>query len=227
MNKNWQYRYPDWLYNALPYFYLASGGLTLLTLNNLMGVFSGLTLVSAGAVVWRLRYRYRRAFTQSQGRMGVPFVASEGGSVSRLIEISWREAFDCGHPVIDAQHRRLFGVGNELINAAMQGKPKFDIECLLQELIDDIIEHFCTEECLLAQTANPLSKAHQQHHVGLLDKARSLQSLYQDDELPASELVAFIAYDVITEHILKEDIRWAVQGQKTPARASSLVGAGA
>lgn len=55
------YRYqPKWLYEVLPYIYVASGLATILVLRNAMAVFSGLMLISAGAVVWFMRLTNRR-----------------------------------------------------------------------------------------------------------------------------------------------------------------------
>lgn len=51
---------PRWLYEALPYLYVGSGIASLSTLDHLLSIFSGLMLVSAGIVVWKLRYDHRR-----------------------------------------------------------------------------------------------------------------------------------------------------------------------
>jgi hemerythrin-like metal-binding protein len=203
-----QIYFPEWLYNALPFFYLGSGVLTIAMLGNAMAVLSGLTLISAGAVVWSLRYRYRQAFSQSAGRLNLPGQGSQPPSSERLVQIVWRDSFDCGHPVIDAQHRRLFGIGNELINAVLTNKPKLDLEILLYELVNDITDHFCAEELILAQTMHPLSRQHQEQHHALLNRAKRLRDHYLAGKLVARELVTFIAYDVITEHVLKEDVKW-------------------
>ena len=51
---------PRWLYETLPYLYVGSGIASLSTLDHLLSIFSGLMLVSAGIVVWKLRYDHRR-----------------------------------------------------------------------------------------------------------------------------------------------------------------------
>jgi hypothetical protein len=52
---------PDWLHEALPYAYAASGALTLMMFENLPGNLAGGTLVAAGVITWHMRQRYRRA----------------------------------------------------------------------------------------------------------------------------------------------------------------------
>ncbi len=50
---------PRWLYETLPFLYLGSGVASLTVLDHLLSVFSGLMLVSAAIVVWKLRYEHR------------------------------------------------------------------------------------------------------------------------------------------------------------------------
>lgn len=199
---------PEHLYEALPFIYLGSGLLTVLALPNVAGFLSGAMLISAGATVWRLRYRYRRAFNCSEGHIDYPEDNGAG-----LVQILWKKAFECGHSLIDAQHRRLFGLGNELIAAVSTNSPAADIELLLDELIEHITEHFCTEEAVLAKTRHPISKEHQEIHRLLLVKATDLRNRLHNGLTVTSELVGFIVYDVITDHITKEDLKFAVAAQ--------------
>ena len=54
--------------------------------------------------------------------------------------------------------------------------------------------------------------------AALLAKAQSLRDRYRQHELELSELVGFIAYEVITDHILKEDLKFALK-ERVPATA--------
>ena len=51
---------PKWLYEVLPFLYAVSGVATILTIKNNLAWISGLLLISAGGVVWKLRRGYRR-----------------------------------------------------------------------------------------------------------------------------------------------------------------------
>ncbi|MEW6676357.1 MAG: hypothetical protein AB1421_00415 [Pseudomonadota bacterium] len=51
---------PYWLYESLPYFYAAMGVLAIASLEAIIGKISGMLLISAGAVIWQLRFTYRR-----------------------------------------------------------------------------------------------------------------------------------------------------------------------
>ena len=200
---------PEFIYGALPLVYLCAGLLTMAVLRNWTAAFSGLAWISAAGIVWVLRYRYRSAFNHSGGRMDVPEAANEVTRGRVLTEVVWKPSFECGHSVIDAQHRRLFGLGNELIKAVLTNKPRGDIEWLLNELVDHITDHFCTEEAVLAKTKHPISEEHKGIHRALLSKAADLRDRYHSGEMPTSDLVGFIVYDVITDHITTEDLKFS------------------
>lgn len=202
-------RFPEFIYGALPVVYLCAGLLTTAVLRNWMAAFSGLTWISAAGIVWTLRYRYRSAFNHSGGRMDVPEAANEDARGRVLRQIIWKPSFECGHSVIDAQHRRLFGLGNELIKAVSTNKPRGDIEWLLDELVDHIADHFCTEEAVLAKTKHPITEEHQGIHRTLLSKAADLRDRSRRGEMTTSDLVGFIVYDVITDHITTEDLSFS------------------
>jgi len=53
---------PDWLYNSLPYVYIAMGLAVVFGLgtSNLIGVFSGILLISTGGVVVTMRATHRQ-----------------------------------------------------------------------------------------------------------------------------------------------------------------------
>ena len=62
---------PRWLYEALPYMYAGSGVLSFNTLNHTLSSVSGLLLVFAGVVVWKLRHDYRHRETNKPSRQGL------------------------------------------------------------------------------------------------------------------------------------------------------------
>jgi hemerythrin-like metal-binding protein len=201
--------FPEFIYGALPLVYLCAGLLTMAALRNWMAAFSGLAWISAAGIVWVLRYRYRSAFNHSGGRMDLPKAAIEAAGGKVLTEVVWKPAFECGHPVIDAQHRRLFGLGNELIKAVMANKPREYIEGLLDELVDHISDHFCTEEAVLAKTKHPITEEHRGIHRALLSKAAALRDQSRRSAIRTGDLVGFIVYDVITDHITTEDLKFS------------------
>lgn len=141
--------------------------------------------------------------------MDVPEVANADAPGRVLTQIIWKPSFECGHSVIDAQHRRLFGLCNELIKAVSTNTPRGDIEWLLDELIDHITDHFGTEEAALAKSKHPITEEHQGIHRTLLSKAVDLRDRSRRGEMTISDLVGFIVYDVIADHITSEDLKFS------------------
>lgn len=192
---------PEGLYEALPLVYLVVGVLTIVELPGGMGMFSGLTLVSAALLVWRMRRKSRRA------AQATVIGAFDSPTRPRMIQLSWSPALASGNPAIDEQHRRLFGIGNQIINAASSGRDKHQIEVLLDELIAAIEAHFCTEEALLARIHHPLLAEHQGVHRKLLARAHDLRDGYVAGRVVTGDLVGFMVYDLVNMHVLKEDVR--------------------
>ena len=177
----------------------------MIVLRNGFAIFSGLTLMSAGGIVWLLRSRARREDEQ----------ADITGSNNRLVHIGWDRSFECGDTVIDAQHRRLFGIGNQVIDGVFTKKSRAEMELLLDDFVDHINEHFRTEEGILAKTGDPALKEHQEIHRSLLVKAAGLRDRYRRGQVGIQDVVTFVIFDVLTEHILNEDRKFAVEPRLT------------
>src|SRR3954447_9242210 len=118
---------PDLAYTLLPHAYLCAGLVTLVVLQNGFAVFSAIAWFSAAVTVWVRRYRYSSPFNRSGGRIDVPTVIDEDGPGDEMVQIFWQPAFECRHFVIDAQHRRLFGLGNKIVKAVLANKMPGDI----------------------------------------------------------------------------------------------------
>ena len=200
---------PDSIYTVLPYLYVGAGLLTIAILRNWIAVFSGLAWISAAGIVWVRRYRYRSPFNRSGGHIDVPTVIAGDGPGEELVQIFWQPSFECGNSIIDAQHRRLFGLGNLLVTAVLKNKLPGDIAWLLDELVDHMTDDFCTEEAVLVKAKHPISKEIQEIHRTLLAKAVDLRDRYRNGQMLTSDLVGFIAHDVITDYMTKEAVEFS------------------
>ena len=76
--------------------------------------------------------------------------AAEGGpSALRMI---WQEAYECGEPTIDREHRELFDWANVLIDSSFKSESSpLEFTTALDKLIAHTVQHFADEEALLAQ----------------------------------------------------------------------------
>ncbi len=196
----------------LPSVYLGGGLLALLVMGKTISYPVGLVLISAGIFEWTRRFRSQPKSGDSSAVPSTNPPQPDGPEPgTHLMTMRWRSSFECGHPVIDMQHRELFNVGNEVINSVLDRRPKIGTEYLLHELVEHIKDHFSTEEEVLERTRYPLLAEHRNIHRLLLERASELEQRYREGLLPVSDLVGFIACDVISTHIIQEDLKFALK----------------
>lgn len=201
-------RLPKWLYETLPYVYIVGGIATTARLQNAIGTISGLLLLSAGALVLTMRHNYRA------GGRGEPRAAAlkresgerNGEQGAELLHLAWRPSYETGHEAIDRQHQRLLSLGNELITALMQRKPREDVELMLDVLVTELGRHLKLEEDLVTGLKAPVPRRLKEAHGGLLARANELRDRFKVGQLPPGDLVGFIGYDLIAMHVVKEDL---------------------
>ncbi|NGX15863.1 diguanylate cyclase [Wenzhouxiangella sp. XN24] len=122
-----------------------------------------------------------------------------------FIKLSWKDSFASGHALIDRQHQGLFDVANEILAAVLSSRPRDEIAEIVERLIADVVQHFKDEEEFLASIGFVELEEHAEEHGRLLDKAQRLSAAFHEDSLGVGELFQFLAYDVVTRHILGAD----------------------
>jgi hemerythrin-like metal-binding protein len=199
--------YPTWLYNAIPFIYLFTGILAEFLIQGVLGTLVGLVLVTAAGAIWLTRFRYRQAFEMAEESTFSPtLLGAEDLPEGGLVQVSWSHSLECGHPLIDGQHRRLFGLANEAINNLLAKQSKSDEEALLAQLIAQMNEHFATEEDLLEDANDPGLNLHRVEHRAMLATATSLRERFHNGEAISRELVTFLSEEVISKHIARENL---------------------
>ncbi len=122
-----------------------------------------------------------------------------------FIKLVWLDSFACGNQTIDDQHQNLFEIANNLLadisNAKHANKQLPDI----QSLIAAIRIHFNDEEEILSTLGYPMLEKHKRRHTELLSKATELNSRCERGKLAPAELLGFLTFDVVSEHMLAED----------------------
>ena len=208
---------PNWLYETLPYLYVLAGVLSMLALQNTLSILSGLMLISAGLVIAVMRRRHRRMELKQPARSAkIPHTEPNPPDLVHLI---WKTEYESGYAPIDTQHRRLFGLSNDLINSVLRHEAKADVQFQLDEILDQIIDHCCHEEALLAKTHHPLCAEHKDIHRALIARLRELSERHLRDELKASEMVGAVVYEIVARHIAREDIRFSVAATRSMVAA--------
>lgn len=125
-----------------------------------------------------------------------------GASFVRLV---WRPAYECGHELIDRQHRILFEDSNQLLDAVINNHPKEEIARLIDVLLKDVVQHFEDEEAIFKDAGYPQAEEHCRAHADLVAKALDLSVRYAADKLTLGELFGFLANEVVAKHLLADD----------------------
>lgn len=122
-----------------------------------------------------------------------------------IVQLVWKDAFLCGNPHIDAQHRGLFDLSNELLKAVLSERPADEISLIVAKLLEDIMQHFKDEEKILEQIGFRGLQQHAAKHAKLIDKGLELALDFREGRLLVGNLFQFLAYDVVTRHFLGAD----------------------
>lgn len=212
---------PDWLYEALPYLYVAAGVLTLALLHNPLGVISGLLLISAGATIHMMRRSYRRALREQAEKMEQLRQRRESEARKQLHAPVWREHFAAGHQLIDSQHRALFAGAIELLESIQTGMSRQRILAEVDLLLDDLKLHLHSEERLMAETAYPAAHTHASRHAELLQHLLMLRAEVGEGRRRPAELYAYFCDEMLARHMVEDDAEFLIHLRACPEGAAA------
>ncbi|MDP1609442.1 MAG: bacteriohemerythrin [Sulfuritalea sp.] len=143
-----------------------------------------------------------RVCVDEQGSSDI-WAAESGSSVIRLV---WQEAYECGEPAIDREHRELFELANALLDASFQSESAPEVfGAALQKLLAHVVQHFAHEEAVLAQHNYDQLEPHRRAHAGLLTRAGELKAAVEGGKTTLGDLVDFLATTVVAQHLFKAD----------------------
>ncbi|MBU0982337.1 MAG: bacteriohemerythrin [candidate division Zixibacteria bacterium] len=123
-------------------------------------------------------------------------------------------------PEIDAQHRRLLELINELHDEIGAGRGNEDIGRFLAAIVEYVRFHFAEEERIMKESSYPGLESHRQMHVDLVNQiVAMLRKLKKGTPISSFQLLSFLKqwWD---GHICEDDKRLgAYLTRKTAAPA--------
>lgn len=125
---------------------------------------------------------------------------------SAVLSLVWQEAFECGEPTIDDEHREMFRLANRLIESAAnaQAEPG-QLAAALDALLAHVQQHFADEEAILERHGYADLEQHRRAHAGLLRRAAFLKAQAEEGKAKLGAVVEFLAQDVVARHMLAVD----------------------
>jgi len=93
--------------------------------------------------------------------------------------MQWNEKMSVGIDSIDAEHKKLVGMLNDLYDGMRSGHGKEVLGKVLDNLIAYTAAHFKNEEKYFVQTGYPASAAHKKEHDDLTKQVLDVQAKYE------------------------------------------------
>lgn len=170
----------------------------------------GVTSVLASDTVLSILNRVDKALYKAKhsGRNQVVVYQSDEEIPFASMKISWRHVWDSGHSQIDAQHKNLIDLANELLEMTTMLATKEEILFMLDKLIQHTSQHFAYEEHVLRKLNYDQIEDHMVKHQLLIEKALGLRKDFLEDKGYMSTFFSFIIEDVVLKHMIQEDTRF-------------------
>lgn len=122
------------------------------------------------------------------------------------LRLTWHEGYECGEPTIDSEHRELFALANELIDASFsRGDDPQLFDTALTRLLEHIKRHFADEEALLEQHGYVHLAGHRRAHAHLLKQALELKTAVEQGQFSLGKLVDLLATEIVARHLFTAD----------------------
>jgi hemerythrin-like metal-binding protein len=119
--------------------------------------------------------------------------------------IPWENALTTGHAVLDADHKPLVDLFNQLAASVIQRKDKAVCVDLLDDIIQHAKTHFDFEEQLMAEHGYSKAESHAAEHARLVRQAAKFMVKFEEGS-PGSHIdVIHFPEDWLTFHILGAD----------------------
>lgn len=118
---------------------------------------------------------------------------------------TWSTEYATGHPMVDAQHQRLFGMIHALHGAIMAQRGREEILHRLEQFERTVIEHFAAEDRMMAQHGYPQARRHRDCHRHLMAKAEAIVDDFRTGKLRVTPSLSQFLADWIRQHIEDED----------------------
>lgn len=122
-----------------------------------------------------------------------------------FLRIVWSVNFESGHAKIDEQHKRLFDASNKIFETMFYLKSHDEQRTVILDIMTNLKDHFTYEENVLSEINYPEKAYHSASHERLMKDAEILIQKFDNNEIQAVEVLNFIIFDVIAEHLYKQD----------------------
>jgi hemerythrin-like metal-binding protein len=123
--------------------------------------------------------------------------------------ITWDQSLSVNVPDLDAQHRRLVEMINELHEAMTKGQGREALKPLLGGLAQYTMTHFRAEEQYMRTINYPNLPQHKAEHERLVRRVKELTQSYESSQISLTIETMNFLRDWLTNHIRRVDRQYA------------------
>lgn len=135
---------------------------------------------------------------------------------------SWSDDMSVGNRYIDADHRKIIDIINQLHDAMRDGGgSEVVVKKVIFELIVYTKGHFQREEVQMKAIGFAGFEAHKREHELLLDQLTKLSQEFKENPLNKSIKISKFLYTWLMRHIIRSDMELSRQLKKTPGQSMS------
>jgi hemerythrin-like metal-binding protein len=121
----------------------------------------------------------------------------------------WNQSYATGNADIDAQHKQLFVIMDELQEAMKTGQSKAILGRTLGKLVDYTVKHFAFEQSLLRQEGYPETDAHRLIHEHFTARIKKLKADHDSGALGVGVELMGTLQTWLADHIKRTDMKYA------------------
>lgn len=118
--------------------------------------------------------------------------------------VDWSEDHALGLEELDAQHRLLFELINDLWHHLVRRSARADVLATLTALERYALSHFSAEETFMRVTCYPHLAAHMAEHAAFVERIARERTAVTEGQALSFDMLTFLK-DWLSEHILQAD----------------------
>jgi len=131
----------------------------------------------------------------------------------------WAEDMEIDRGPIDADHRHLVDLVNELHTATTEGRGREVVGAILTELIGYTTDHLRREEASMAAVNFPHLARHKIGHAHFVESLSGLQKQYEAGRISVAAQLSTVLRDWLSLHIRRSDKELLEFIRKTGAKS--------
>lgn len=123
-----------------------------------------------------------------------------------MVHIQWKDRYNIGYKDIDAQHKVLLALLNDLIDLIDRGSTAEDVSGIFQRVCQYALTHFSTEEGYMRAARYPGLARQEAEHAAFVEQVLAFNQSYDPEDPRLLEETRLFLREWYLDHILKSDM---------------------